>query len=807
MGNSRIIDPTQLETGELAPEDVLFSIRPDEIAALDDGSNEFQIIGQQRAIRALEMAVQIPAKGYNLFATGMSGTGKRTTIKKILSEHAGKVERLRDIGFVYNFHKNESPRVLYFPAGRARAFREQLGDLVLHVRHLVQGLVEKKPFKEEKDRIILSTEDWENQILTEFEKRLNEEGFTIVRTEEDEEERTDIFPVYGDEVVGFEDLQEMLLEGEIDEADWNRTREKYHQFFDELKRIYQKLHQNRIDMEQNLDELRIRTIDPELEDRISSLKRDFPDPLVQDYLDSLREDMRRNLRFFVPEEEESEEPALSVLSRYDVNVVVDHTDSESVPIIFEGQPDYSKLFGSQEVYADASGEPKTGFMMLRAGSVIQANGGYLVLRAEDIIQESDAWNALKRVLQDGRTEIRHHPGPFPMQGPALKPEPVTIDLKVIIMGNEYVYDLLYLQDEEFQKLFKVPAEFDSVMVRDDSAIREYLRFMRMITRDEGLLRLDYDGMARVIEYGVRLAEFRSKLSTRFSMIADLIREAHFWAKFEGKEAIDRDAVIRAINERNFLHNLPEEKIDEQLLSGELLISVHGSSVGRINGLAVIDRGYYAFGRPVLITARSAPGTDGVINIEREAGLSGEIHDKGIYILEGFLQSTYATDFPLSVRASLAFEQSYVEVDGDSASSAEVYALLSSVAQVALRQDIAVTGSVNQMGQVQPVGGISEKIEGFYLVCKKLGLTGKQGVVIPAANRDNLLLSEEVQEAIVAGRFHIYSVTTVNEGLAILTGMNVGEKTDSGTFPPKSFNGLVESRLRQMAHLVKDFGSE
>jgi len=484
---------------------------------------------------------------------------------------------------------------------------------------------------------------------------------------------------------------------------------------------------------------------------------------------------------------------------------VDNAETTGVPVVFESHPDYQKLFGSQESIGDPMGERTSTFMQLRSGSLLQACGGFLILRAEDILSEEDAWNSLKRALQDGSTEIRPLPNPM-NPGPSLKPEPVEISVKVIIMGSENVYDYLYNLDEEFQKLFKVPAEFDSVMVRTEQATREYIGFMRMICRDEGLRTIDHDGIGAIAEFGVRLSEFRDRLSTQFSKIADLIREADYWASREHHKHVSRIDVERALRERKYLYDLPEEKIDEQILSGELLIAVSERAVGRINGLAVLDRGYYGFARPMLITARVAPGDDGIMNIERESGLSGEIHDKGVYILQGFLQSTYATDFPLNMNASVAFEQSYVEVDGDSASSTEIYVILSAIANIPLRQDIAVTGSVNQMGQIQPVGGISEKVEGFYEVCKKIELTGTQGVIIPRQNIPNLILNPEVQRAVAEGRFHIYAIETIDEGMEILTGMEGGVRNADGHYPEGTLNALVEHRLRDMAQVVKDFGS-
>jgi predicted ATP-dependent protease len=553
-------------------------------------------------------------------------------------------------------------------------------------------------------------------------------------------------------------------------------------------------------LKKTLPDLKSKGVESAIQAEVSSLRAEFPGEKTGAYLASLEEDLLANSRLFT--EDFSEDPSVEPPAfRYGVNLIVDNSSAKTLPVIFETWPDYAAIFGNQE----PAGEGRSHFMFIRAGSLIKASGGFLVLRAEDIINEEDAWNSLKRALEAGCAEIRAVPNPFFPVSSALKPEAILIDTKIIVMGNENTYDALYNTDEDFPKLFKVHAEFDSVMERDERGSREYINFIRGLCADENLPAFELSGIAAVLEYGVRVGEFRSKLTTRFSLIADLIREAAHWALLGGRETVDRSMVNRALEERRFLHNLPECKIDEQILSGELLLSLAGKAVGRINGLGIIDRGYYAFGRPLVITARTAPGHDGIINIERESGLSGEIHDKGVLIIEGYLQALYAKDFPLSIRASICFEQSYIEIDGDSASSAEIYVLLSAIGGVPLRQDIAVTGSVNQMGFIQPVGGVSEKIEGFYEVCRKTGLSGSQGVIIPRLNLPNLILSADVQKALSEGVFHLYAVSTVDEGLEILTGVSAGKRGKNETFPPLSVNGKVQNRLREMALLVKEFG--
>ena len=794
-----------IETRRIDDESIEFGVDAGEISRLDTEASHFTVIGQPRAMQALNMAIRIPAKGYNVFATGPNGTGKRTAIKTVLKQHSRGTDHLRDIVALFGFDHPESPTILTLPAGEARVLRDGIENLLKELKHVVRTLLEKQQFKREKDRILLSNEGWENQLLTDFERRLAADGFSVVHAHEDENGQADIYPVIGEETVTFDDLQRMLTSGEIEEHEWNRIRERYYHYLDELKSIYQKLHSNREDMERSLDELTIEAARPDIEQAFEPLRRRFSEGPVHDYLKRMCTDVEQHLAFFLPDGPEKDDDGSPPLSRYRVNILVDHAETSEAPVIFESNPDYPTLFGTQDPVPEESSEHRSGFMMLRAGSVLRASGGYLVLRAEDILPQEDSWIALKRVLQYHETGIRQAPMPFGQPGTGLKADGIPVDVKVIITGSEYVYEMLYYGDEEIQKLFKIPAEFDTVMPRTDETMQQYLHFMRFITEQEQTAPLTHDAMAAISEYGIRLSEFRDKLSTRFSMIADLIREAHhFRGETSEGDAIDRSAVEQAIENRRFLFSLPEEKIDEQIVSGELLMQVSGSAVGRINGLAVIDRGYYSFGRPMLITARSAPGDEGIINIERESGLSGEIHDKGMYILEGFLRSTYARDFPLSLRSSIAFEQSYIEVDGDSASSSEAYVLLSSIIEMPLRQDLAVTGSINQMGEIQSVGGISDKIEGFYEVCRKLGFTGTQGVIIPSGNRDNLLLSREVQRAVQNRNFHIYSVSTIDEGMEVLTGIVAGKPGSDGSFPRGSINARVADRLRDMARRMKEY---
>ena len=792
----------------LTPEQLFFDVDAGKVADLDDGGKVFDVIGQPRALKALEMAIQVNAKGYNVFATGMAGTGKRTAITKMLAAVVSQKRKLRDIAFVHNFARPDAPEVLYFPKGRGTEFQERMKRLTEHVAKEVRALFQNLTFRDTRDKLLVETEGQESRTLADFENRLRDDGFRIVQVEGDENQdpRSDIVPVVDGEAVDFQELQKHVSEGRLDPERWESMRERYYKHLDEMEHLYRDLRIKRNEVEESISDLRAKTLKPKVDEAIQDIRNDFDDPAISAYLDRVAADIAENSTVFLPDAPPKDELGNPPRRRYEVNVVLDHGETEGAPVIFERQPDYHRLVGRQDQTFDSHGEPHTSFVSIRAGSLIQASGGYLILRAEDILSDEDSWNALKRALQDGVVEIRNQPGPFNMQASGLNPAPVKVDVKVIIMGSENIYDVLYNTDEAFQKLFKVPAEFDSSMERTDEAVRRYIGFTRLITSDEGLKPLDHGGIAQIVRHGVRMSEFRSKLSTRFGIIADLIREADYWAGQMGKTVIDDQAVRRAQDERSHMHNLPEEKIDEEILSGELIISFQDNAVGRINGLAILDRGYYSFARPMVITARVSPGSDGIINIERESGLSGEIHDKGVYILEGFLQSTYARDFPISIRASVCFEQSYIEVDGDSASSTEIYVLLSAIAEIPLRQDVAVTGSVNQMGEIQAVGGVSEKIEGFYAICKQVGLTGSQGVIIPQKNIENVVLNREVERAVAEGMFHVYGVETVNEGLEILTGLEAGKRTQKGPFKSGTVNALVEKRLHEMARTMKEFGN-
>lgn len=794
------------EAYRLPPDEVFFSIDPQDLNEINAGGDEELIIGQPRAMKALKLGTEVRAKGYNLVVSGHPGTGRSTAVRMVLDELAGSVKSGGEIAYVYNFRTPEQPRVLYFAPGKARRFKHLIHELIEKLKILIKARLASEIYKQRRDRIVSLIEKEENHRLAEFEARLGAEEFATMRIEEQGAFSTDIVPLLEGRPTDFEQLQSLVAAGKLTEEEWNRRRETYYRLMDEMRTIFGELKMSRAAMEEDLAALRTETVRPGLQAEMEQLRIEFPDERILDYLGKLEEDILDHLFVFTADEGVEDSAGNRIFIRYGVNLLTEAAEDASAPVIFENNPSIQNLIGGIDYSLDLAGRSAASFMSIHGGALIRASGGFLVLRLEDLLEEQGAWLQLKRVLQTGVVAIQPGQGPLGLAAPQMKPEPVSVDTKIILLAEEGAYDYLYNADADFAKYFKVSAEFDSSMPLNREGLARYMGFIRASLTRGSLKSINREGMAEVIAYGAFLAEQRDKLSTQFSQISDLLVEADYWASQAGSADIGPADVQRALDERNYLFNLPEEKLEELIEQGDILLSTSGSAVGRVNGLAIHDRGYYAFGLPTLISARIAPGEDGLVNIEREVGLSGEIHDKWMLILDGYLRSRYAVDFPLSMYATICFEQSYSEVDGDSASSTEMYALLSAAGRLPLRQDIAVTGSMNQMGDIQPVGGISEKVTGFYKVCKRAGLTGTQGVIIPELNRKNLFLSAEIRDAVAEERFHIYAVRTIDEGMSILTGLPAGDSGADGRFPADSINGRVERELRAMALLIKQFNN-
>jgi ATP-dependent Lon protease len=764
-----------------------------------------EIIGQERALKAIQTGLDIKSLGYNIFITGMVGTGRTTTVTQLLDQLEKGEKTPDDILYVNNFKYPDEPVLIMLPAGRGKEFSESMTKLIDLLRTNVPHLLKSPYYTEKRDALLEGQQKKQRELLQGFEEKVAEQGFSVIQVQMGLFSRPDLIPVIDGQPVPFARLEALVKEKKFPKETLDALREKYGELTSKLEDIFESLKE--IDEEtrtllRGWDE---ESITPVIKGAIDEVRAKFDVPKIGAYLDEVEKALVSSLEAFKAQKKDEKEPVEDFLE-YRVNLLVDNSDKHGAPVIMETNPNYVNLFGSIESTMTRIGMSQTDFTLIKAGSFLKANGGYLVINALDALVEPGVWAVLKRTLRNQIFEIQNYLQMYLFSSARLKPEPIKADVKVVMIGDAYIYNLLYFQDEDFKKIFKIKAEFDSEMEKGDQAIGNYVRFIKKICDDDGLLPLDKEGIAALIEYSTRIAGRQKKLSTRFHIIADVIRESSYWARKAKKTAVGRQDIDKAIDERFDRVSLIEDKIQEMIEEGTILIDTQGTVVGQVNGLSVYDMGQFMFGKPARITARTGMGRGGVINIEREADMSGPTHNKGVLILGGYLRGRYATKRPMSLTASLAFEQSYGGVDGDSASSTEVYAILSSLSGLPLRQDLAVTGSLNQRGEIQPIGGVNEKIEGFFDVCKAKGLTGTQGVVIPHQNVQNLMLRSEVVTAVKDGRFHIYPVKTIDEGIEVLTGVEAGGPDAAGEYPDGTVHGLVDRELQRLAKGLKDFGA-
>jgi ATP-dependent Lon protease len=771
-----------------------------------------EIIGQDRALEAIRVGLDISSIGYNIFVTGLAGTGRFTTIKCVLEEMnvTGKIPN--DFCYVNNFKNPDMPHMISLPAGQGNAFKKEMETLIETLKKKIPLIFENETYLNKKKEAVEKYRNKQAEMFREFEKRVNKEGFALVQIQMGPYSRPGILPVVEGNPVNIEQLETMVEEDKFSKEELEKVKEKQAGLINELENIFKETRKSEKEVKEELTALDNEVISPAVKDMISDIKEKFDDEKVHRYLDEVQEDILANLNRF-REKEEAPAPPLPGLvlpqpvdtfSEYQVNVLVDNSETKGPPVIVETTPNYRNLFGTLERVIERSGIWKTDFSHIKAGSFLRANGGYLIFNALDALIEPGVWPALKRTLKNQIIEIQTYDPFYFFSTSALKPEPIECNTKVIMIGEAQIYYLLYSLDEDFKKIFKIKADFDSVTNKDTEKIQQYASLIRKICDEEKLKPFDRTGIAGVVEYGVRMAGRQKKLSTRFDLIADLLREANYWAVKDGSDVVGERHVDKAIEKKIYRVNLIEEKIQEMIDDGTIMIDSDGAVIGQVNGLSVYSFGDHAFGKPSRITAKTSMGKAGIINIEREVEMSGPIHNKGVYILAGYLRDQYAQDKPITMSASICFEQSYSGVEGDSASSTELYALLSSLSGLPLRQDIAVTGSVNQKGEVQPIGGVNEKIEGFFDVCKAKGLTGKQGVMIPHLNVGDLMLRKDVIEAVKEGKFHIYPVKSINQGIEILTGVEGGESLDGGKFKEGTVNDLVDKKLRELGIKIKEF---
>jgi predicted ATP-dependent protease len=760
------------------------------------------IVGQDRAVEAIRFGLAMNGLGYNIFITGLSGTGRLTTVKRFLEEACTSDDQPDDICFVYNFVKPAKPRVVMLDAGAGRRLRDGMDEAVRELHESIPKVLSDRDFQARVERALAELKTAEKDLVSEFEGEVREAGFTLVEVQQGMMARPDLLPVVDGEPVPLEKLEAARVEGSVEPDQIEAYRTAYEQLSVRMREVFQKVAELRRQMQERVYEVRRHVLQPLLDEVVDRVRRTTADVRADEHLEAVRADLEENLDLFgsSSDDEADGDPFL----RWRVNLAVDNADTDGRPVVLETEPSYVNLFGTVERTLKQSGEVVSDFTRIRAGSLLAANGGFLVLNADDVLMEPRVWPSLKRALKYRRARVQSIESLL-MGAGLLQPEEVPLDVKVVVIGDRRIYDMLYRLDNDFAKIYKVLADFDSVMPIEERSVREFLSVLVKVISEEGLPPLDRSGLAAMLEVGVRQATGRRRLSSRFSDVCDVLREAAYMAHSDGAEAIARSHVSSAVEAQIRRHSLTEDRLHERLVEGVIHVATAGHELGQVNGLAVYDLGHHRFGKPSRITARIGLGRDGVVNIERQAGLSGPTHDKGVQILSGYLRGQFAQRTPLTMSCSITFEQSYGGIDGDSASSTEIYAILSALSGLPLRQDIAVTGSVDQYGRIQAIGGANEKIEGFYRLCAERGLTGSQGVMVPSANVGDLQLRSEVVEAVVRGEFHIWEVDTIAEGVELLTGQPAGEMDSEGGFPEATVFARCLARLEEMARQMREAG--
>lgn len=772
------------------------------------------IIGQDRGVEAFRFGVGMDKQGYNVFVTGIAGSGRMSTVRKLLEQMAeqegGKIPD--DLCYVNNFKNPENSILLHLPAGQGSAFKKDIHDFVERLKKEVPALFESQEYLNRKKEIMQAYEKKGKGFFKDLDKKVREEGFALVDMQMGEIKRPEVVPLVDGNPMHIDQIESMVEKERFPREEFESMKKKQAELREQVDQIFLELRDLQKEVQENIEKTDHMLFTKLANEALAPIRRKYQGEKIQKFLEDMVQDMGENLKIFQTQGKEQMQglPFLvqegNPFQPYQVNLIVDNADLKTLPVLVETYPTYRNLFGSIERVVDRSGVWRTDFSKIRAGSLIKASGGYLVINLMDALVEPGVWPALKRALKTEKMEIQTYDPFYLFTTTGLKPEPVEMSTKVIVISEDYIYHLLLHYDPDTSKIFKVRAAFDTAMDKTDESVRQFAEFIRMRTDEDHLKPFDRTGVAALIEEGVRMTGRQEKLSTSFPDITDKIREADYWAGREGASEVQGEHVKKALEAKVYRSNLLEEKLQEMIDRGTLMIDVEGEKVGQVNGLAVYNLGDYTFGKPSRITASTSMGRAGIINIERESDLSGKTHNKGVLILSGYLRHKYAQEKPLTISASIAFEQSYGGVDGDSASSTEVYALLSSLADIPLKQSIAVTGSVNQKGEVQAIGGVNEKIEGFFDCCRKVGLSGDQGVLIPRANIKDLMLREDVIEAVKEKRFHIWSVQTIDEGIEILTGKSAGKRKADGTYTKGSINDRVDRKLRELAEGLKKFGN-
>ncbi|HET9589735.1 MAG TPA: ATP-binding protein [Anaerolineales bacterium] len=767
-----------------------------------------KIIGQERAVRATTFGIDIESPGYHIFALGPAGTGKTTMIRGLLERKSADQPVPDDLCYVNNFEDSDKPRVLRLPAGMGSKLERDMDRFVEKLSNEVPSAFETKDYEKEREKIEVKFQERRQALFEELEKATKSKDFALLHTPRG----IALAPIIDGEVVTQEQYSK------LDEKLSNEIEKRQAELQGELRQTIRRVQEVEEEAKEAIRQLDQEVVGFAVEHLVNKIVEKYADlEVVVRFLENVRNDILKNVDTFkqAKEREEAQQqlPFLNLQSDkssnfdgYRVNLLVDHSDTRGAPVVFESSPTYPNLLGRIEHQA-RFGALLTNFRMIKSGALHRANGGYLIVEARDILSKPMAWEGLKRALRDREIRIESmYESLGAISTRNLDPEPIPLDIKVVLIGDPLIYYMLYNLDEDLRELFKVKADFSVQMDWTEEALHLYARFIGTVCRQEKLLAFAPSGVAQIIEESARMVSHQKKLATKFRDIVDLIRQSSYWAGKNGHELVQDADVLQAVEEQIYRSNQSEEYIQEMIDEGTILIDTDGKTVGQVNGISVLPLGDYSFGKPSRITARTHVGKAGVVNIDREIELGGRIHNKGVMILTGYLGEKFAQEIPLTFSSSITFEQIYEEVEGDSASSAELYTLLSSLSGYPIRQDLAVTGSVNQRGQVQAIGGVNEKIEGFFEVCKLKGLTGKQGVVIPESNIKNLMLREDVVQAVKDGKFHVYPVSTIDEGIELLTGVEAGQKNAEGQYPRDTVNFAVQARLRELAERVQAFSN-
>jgi lon-related putative ATP-dependent protease len=770
------------------------------------------IVGQQRAVEAIRLGAELKAKGYNIFVTGLSGTGRTTTVKKIVEDNAITCPITYDYCYVNNFDSSDNPILLRLQKGRAKVLSNMMDESISFLRGRIPKLFEDENYLISRKKIIEEYQQNEREILIVFDKKIKPLGF--IRGQLENEQgfvQPEVFPLIDNEAVSIDTLDELVEQGKLTRKKAVDLKTKWKSLHDEvfdLSRIGMKLIQEFRKELLNFDKMSAETI---VSSAFNELLNNYKEENIIEYVNKIKKHILDNLNVFLPANStqvpqfadvDSKKDDSEFFNMFKINVILDNSETEKAPVIIETNPTYNNLFGTIEKTYDQRGFWKTDFTKIKAGALLKADQGFLIVNANDLFSEQGSWVALKRVLLYEKLEIQTYDSYFQISQSSLKPEPIQINVKVIIIGGQTLYRWLYANEKEFKKMFKVQAQFDYEAKNTEEMVEYYSKFIAKVSDEDGLTHCSPSGVSAVIEWAVEQSGSKNKIVLKFSDVADLLRESSFYARESNVALIHRKDVLKAIQWRRNRNDLIDGKLRDDILQGTILIDTGGFKIGIINGLTIYNNGIFAFGKPARISANISAGTSGIINIEREADMSGKIHNKGVLIISGFLREKFAQKTTLSLTASLAFEQNYGGIDGDSASAAEIYAILSAITQLPINQSIAITGSVNQKGDIQPIGGVNEKITGFYEICKSRGFNGNHGCIIPFTNINDLMLNHEIVNDCKKGNFHIWAIKNIDEGVEILFGYEAGYVDKFGKFPKTSLYGLAAKRIDNLVEIIK-----